>query len=133
MADGRENDHAVELYRERLPDLVEYLKGDQVRRAVESGRPIINITINEAPRPAPVAPPPDPLAKYTPYMILYLGFTIIAGIFAVILVMIVPMIETLLIATAVCSVAVAAAVRSLRITRTEAKVMERGRTRARRR
>jgi len=81
MADHDE----VELYRERLPDLVEYLKGDQIRRAVESGQPIINITINEAPRPAPVPPPPDVLAKYTPYMILYLGFAIIAGIFAVIL------------------------------------------------
>lgn len=132
MADDHANDHEVELYRERLPSLVEYLKGDQIRRAVESGQPIINITINEAPRPAPVIPPPDPLAKYTPYLILYMGFAIIAGVFGIILVMIIPMIETLVISVAVCAVAVAAAVRALRITRTEAKVMERARSRTRR-
>jgi hypothetical protein len=123
MADHDE----VELYRERLPDLVEYLKGDQVRKAVESGQPVINITINEAPRAAPVEAKPGPLAKYTEYMILYLGFAIIAGIFAVIFMIMAPAIMTVMISLAVCAIAVAAAVRSLRMTREEAKAVTRGR------
>lgn len=119
----------VELYRERLPDLVEYLKGDQIKRAVESGQPIINITINEAPRPAPVAPPPDVLAKYTPYMILYVGFAIIAGIFAIIFAMIAQAMAVTMISVAVAAVAVAAAVRSLRMSKIEARDLSRARRR----
>jgi hypothetical protein len=124
MADHDE----VELYRERLPALVEYLKGDQVRRAVESGQPIINITINEAPRPAPVTPPPPgPLAKYTEYMILYVGFAIIAGIFAVIFLLIAQAVMITMISLAVCAVAVAGAVRSLRTSRADVQMAKRRR------
>lgn len=117
----------LEPRRDRLPELIEYLRVDQVRRAVESGQPIINIHYHEAPRPEPVAPPPDVLAKYTPYMILYLGFAIIAGIFAIILAMMIPMITTMLIAVAVCTVAVAAAVRSLRYSRRDVQMADRAR------
>jgi len=117
----------VELYRERLPDLVEYLKGDQVRRAIESGQPIINITINEAPRAAPVEAKPGPLEKYTEYMILYVGFAIIAGIFAVIFLLLAQAIMITMISLSVCAVAVAAAVRSLRMSKEEAKAVARGR------
>lgn len=122
------NEHDdVELYRERLPALIDYLKHDQVRRAVESGQPVINITINEAPRAAPVAPPPDVLAKYTPYMILYVGFAIIAGIFAIIFAMIAQAMAVTMISVAVAAVAIAAAVRSLRMSKEEARTYARAR------
>lgn len=118
----------VELYRERLPALVEYLKGDQVRRAVESGQPIINITINEAARPEP-APPrePDVATKYAPHLVLATWSAIVLAGIAVVFVMIAGALMTMMISTAVCAVAVAAAVRSLRMSKEEARTYARAR------
>jgi Flp pilus assembly protein TadB len=114
----------VELYRERLPDLVEYLKGDQVRKAVESGRQIINITINEAPRPAPpAAPEPNIATKYAGHLVLATWSMIVLAGIAVIFTMIAGALMTMMISTAVCAVAIAAAVRSLRISKEEARAL----------
>lgn len=109
----------VELYRERLPDLVDYLKHDQIKRAVDSGQPIINITINEAPRvPAPV-PAPDVLARYAPYMILATWSAIVFAGVAVVLIIIAQAIMIAMVSLGLCAIAVAAAVRSLRETATD--------------
>lgn len=118
----------VELYRDRLPLLVDYLKGDQVRRAVDSGQPIINITINEAPRPAPVPPPPESIAtRYAGHMILATWSLIVLAGVAVVFTMIAGALMTMMISTAVCALAVAAAIRSLRQTKEEVKERARAR------
>jgi Flp pilus assembly protein TadB len=107
---------------ERLPALVDYLKGDQIKRAVESGRPIINITINEAPRPAPPPPPePDIATKYAGHMILATWSLIVLAGVAVIFVLIAGAFMTMMISVAVCALAGAAAIRSLRMSKTEAR------------
>lgn len=127
MADHDE----VELYRERLPALVDYLKGDQVRRAIESGQPIINITINEAPRTPPPAPPePNIATKYAGHLILATWSALVLAGLAIALIMIAHVLMTMMISIAVCAVAVAAAVRSLRTSRHDVR-MERTRTRKR--
>lgn len=121
----------LEPYEDRrpvLPELIDYLRADRYRRDLESDRPIININYYEAPRPEPAPPPaPGPLAKYTEYMILYLGFAIIAGIFAVIFMIMATAIMTVVISLAVCAIAVAASVRSLRMSKEEARAVARGR------
>lgn len=117
----------VELYRERLPDLVDYLKGDQVRRAVESGKPIIHITVNEAARPAPVEPRQDVLAKYAPYLILATWSMVVATGVVIAFIMMATAIMTILISLAVCTIAVAGGVRSLRMSKEEARAVTRGR------
>jgi hypothetical protein len=128
MDDCRED---VELYRERLPSLVEYLKGDQIRRAVASGQPVINITINEAPRPAPApAREPDVLVKYTPYMILATWSMIVLAGVAVVFILIAGALMTIMISLAVCALAVAAAMRSLRMSKEEARTYARARERS---
>jgi Flp pilus assembly protein TadB len=113
--------------RERLPALIDYLKGDQVRRAVETGQPIINITINEAPRPAPVPTKEDIATKYAGHMILATWSMIVLAGVAVVFVMIAGAMMTMMISTAVCAVAVAAAVRSLRMSKEEARAITRTR------
>jgi hypothetical protein len=118
----------VELYRERLPALVDWLKGDQIKRAVESGQPIINITINEAPRPAPPAPPePNIATKYAGHLVLATWSAIVFAGIAVVFVMIAEAIMIAMISLAVCAIAIAAAVRSLRMSKEEAKAVVRGR------
>jgi hypothetical protein len=118
----------VELYRERLPDLVDYLKGDQVERAMKSGRPIINITINEAARPAPPPPPPENIAtKYAGHMILATWSAIVFAGLAIAFMMMAQAIMVTMVSLAVCALAIAGAMRSLRQTRGEAKAQARGR------
>jgi hypothetical protein len=123
-----DHDHEVELYRDRLPNLVEYLKGDQVRRAVESGQPIINITINEAPRLAPPAPPePDIATKYAGHLVLATWSAIVLAGLAIALIMIAHVLMTMMISLAVCSVAVAASIGYLRSLRKEDARAHKGR------
>lgn len=118
----------VELYRERLPALVDYLKGDQVRRAVESGQPIINITINEAPRSAAPSPPPvDVATKYAPHMILATWSAIVFAGLAIAFMMMAQAIMVTMVSLAVCALAVAGAMRSLRQTRRDAQMDARAR------
>lgn len=118
----------VELYRERLPDLVDYLKGDQIRRAVESGQPIINITINEAPRSAPAAPPPENIAtRYAGHMILATWSAIVFAGLAIAFMMMAQAIMVTMVSLAVCALAIAGAMRSLRQTRRDAQMDARGR------
>lgn len=118
----------VELYRDRLPLLVDYLKGDQVQKAVDSGQPIINITINEAPRPAPVPPPPENIAtRYAGHMILATWSLIVLAGVAVVFLMLAEAIMIAMISLAVCALAVAAAIRSLRMSKEEARAVARGR------
>jgi len=117
----------VELYRDRLPDLVEYLKSDQVRRAVESGKPIINITINEAPRVPQPVPQQDVATKYAGHLVLATWSAIVFAGIAVVFVLIAQAIMIAMISTAVCALAVAAAVRSLRQTKEEARTYARAR------
>jgi len=111
----------VELYRERLPALVDWLKGDQVRRAVESGQPIINITINEAPRVPQEIPQQDVATKYAGHLVLATWSAIVFAGIAVVFVMIAQAIMIAMISTAVCAITIAAAVRSLRMSKEEAR------------
>lgn len=106
---------------QRLPALIDYLKSDQVRRAVESGQPIINITINEAPRPAPAPVKEDVATKYAGHMILATWSAIVLSGVAVVFVMIAGALMTMMISTAVCALAVAAAVGFLRRSKWEAR------------
>src|SRR6266498_1069112 len=111
----------VELYRERLPDLVEYLKGDQVRKAVESGRPIINITINEAPRVPQALPVRNVATEYAGHLVLATWSAIVFAGIAFAFMMLAQAIMATMISLAVCAVAVAAAVRSLRMSKEGAR------------
>jgi len=121
-------DKNVELYRERLPDLVDYLKHDQVRRALESGQPVINITINEAPRSAPAPPPPQDVAtRYAGHLVLATWSAIVFAGIAVVFMMMAQAIMVAMISMAVCAIAVAAAVRSLRMSKEEARAYARTR------
>lgn len=116
------DDH-VELDRERhdrLPALVDYLKGDQVERAIKSGQPIINITINEAPHVPPPVPQQDVATKYAGHLVLATWSMIVLAGIAVIFTMIAGALMTMMISTAVCAVAIAAAVRSLRYSKHDA-------------
>lgn len=123
-----DEDQSVELYRERLPDLVDYLKGDQVRRAIESGQPVINITINEAPRSHPPAPPPENIAtKYAGHLVLATWSALVFAGIAIVFMMLAQAIMVTMICLAVCVVAVAAAVRSLRMSKEEARAYARTR------
>jgi len=106
-------------HEDRLPAIIEYLQADLARRDHEKG--VIHFHYHEAERSLPPPPKPDVLARYTPYMILYLGFAIIAGVFAVIFVMIAQALMIVMISLAVCALAVAAAIRSLRLSKIEAK------------
>ncbi|SRR6266511_1694904 len=124
MDDRREE---VELYRERLPDLVEYLKGDQIRRAVESGQPVINITINEAPRVPQAVPQQDVATKYAGHLVLATWSAIVFAGIAVAFMMLAQAIMVAMISIAVCAVAVAAAMRSLRMSKEEARAYARTR------
>jgi len=105
----------------RLPALIDYLKGDQVRRAVESGQPIINITINEAARPAPAPIKEDIATKYAGHMILATWSVIVLAGVAVVFVMIAGALMTIMISTAVCALAVSAAIGFLRRSKWEAR------------
>lgn len=119
---------------ERLPALIDYLKSDQAVRATETGQPVININIYEAPREAaPVVPPVDVATKYAPHMILATWSLIVLAGVAVVFVMIAGALMTMMISTAVCAVAVAASVRSLRQTKAEAKMNARARRASNRR
>jgi hypothetical protein len=119
---------------ERLPALIDYLKSDQAVRATETGQPVININIYEAPREAaPVAVPVDVATKYAPHMILATWSLIVLAGVAVVFVMIAGALMTMMISTAVCAVAVAASVRSLRQTKAEAKMNARARRASNRR
>lgn len=117
-------DDNVELGRERrdrLPALIDYLKHDQVQRAINSGQPIINITINEAPRSPEVIKEPDIATKYAPHLILATWSLIVLAGVAVVFVMIASALMTIMISLAVCSLAVAAAVRSLTMSKIDAQ------------
>lgn len=114
----------LEPYEDRrpvLPELIDYLRASQHRADLESGRPIINVIYNEAPRPAPVEPRRDPLSQYGPWLILATWTMIVVAGVAVIFVMIAGALMTMMISTAVCALAVAGAIRSLRQTKEEAK------------
>jgi hypothetical protein len=107
----------IERYarRQMSPELIEYLEGEVARRRTADGAepPII---INIMP-PGPPAKPdtrPDVLAKYAPYLVLATWSAIVFGGLAVVLIMIMHAIMIAMLSTAVCAVAVAAAVRSLR-------------------
>jgi uncharacterized membrane protein YgcG len=124
--------HDVELYRERIPDLVEYLKGDQIQRAIDSGQPIINITINEAPRPAPAPPPEQDVAtKYAGHLVLATWSAIVFAGLAFAFMILAQAIMIAMISLAVCALAVAAAIKYLRTSKEEAKAAARGRRRHR--
>lgn len=122
----------IEPYEERppvLPELIDYLRADRYRQDLESGRPIINVIYNEAPRPAPPAPPePNIATKYAGHLILATWSLIVVTGVVITFVMLAGAIMTILISTAVCAVAVAGSVRSLRMSKEEARAM---RTRAR--
>jgi hypothetical protein len=107
----------IERYarRQMSPELIEYLEGEVARRRTADGAEppiIINIT-----PPAPPAKPdtrPDVLAKYAPYLVLATWSAIVLAALVVAFIMLAGAIEVMLITAAVCAVAVAAAVRSLR-------------------
>lgn len=109
-----ERDEEVELYRERLPDLVDWLKGDQVQRAIDSKQPIINITINEAPRVPQEIPKQDIATKYAGHLVLATWSALVFAGIAIVFIMMATAIMTMMISVAVCALAVAASVRSLR-------------------
>jgi hypothetical protein len=120
----------LEPYEDRrpvLPELIDYLRASQHRADLESGRPIINVIYNEAPRPAPVPPRRDPLSEYGPWLILATWTMIALAGVAVIFVMIAGALMTMMISCAVCALAVAAAIRSLRMSKEEARAVARGR------
>lgn len=117
----------IERYRdpgERLPALIDYLKNDQVERAVRSGQPIVNITINEAPRPVAAEPKQDVATKYAGHMILATWSLIVLAGVAVVFVMIAGALMTMMISLAVCVIAIATAVGFLRRSKGESQAME---------
>lgn len=120
----------LERYRdptERLPALIDYLKQDQVARAVESGQPIININIYEAERKPEPLPPENIATKYAGHMILATWSAIVFAGIAVVFMMLAQAIMITMISLAACVVAVAAAARSLRQTKEEARAHARTR------
>lgn len=113
--------------RERLPALIDYLKNDQVQRAINSGQPIINITINEAPRVEPRQEKQDVATKYAGHMVLATWSAIVFAGIAVVFIMLAQAILIAMISLAVCVIAIAAAVRSLRMSKEEARAYARTR------
>lgn len=105
---------------DRLPALIDYLKHDQVERAIKSGQPIINITINEAPRSPETIKEPDVATKYAPHLVLATWSAIVFAGLAVALIMIAHVLMVMMISLAICALAVAAAVRALRYSKHDA-------------
>ncbi len=112
---------------DRLPAIVDYLKGDIVERAIASGQPIVNITINEAPREIPRQEKQDVATKYAGHMVLATWSAIVFAGIAVVFIMLAQAIMVMMISLAVCAIAVAAAVRSLRMSKEEARAYARTR------
>jgi hypothetical protein len=108
---------------DRLPAIIDYLKSDLARRDHEQG--VIHFHYHEAPRPEPVTPAPDVLAKYAPYLILATWSMIVATGVVIAFIMLASAIMTIMISTAVCAVAVAAAARSLRTSKADAQMARR--------
>lgn len=119
--------HELEPYEERrpvLPELIDYLRADQRAADLESGRPIININYYEAPRPAPVEPKQDVATKYAGHLVLATWSAIVFTGIAITFMMIAGALMTIMISTAVCALAVAASIRSLRLSRIEARMVD---------
>jgi hypothetical protein len=113
---------ATEEERERLAEIVEYTRRDLAQRG--SSDPVVHIHYHAAPAPEPMTvPPPTVLEKYTPHMILAVFFLIIFGIFAIVFAMIAQALMIGMISMAVASLAVAAAVRSMRTGKYDAEMM----------
>lgn len=122
--------------RERMNELAEYVQREIVSRGAVGGETKIELHYHAAPvviDTTPVEPNAGDalLAKYTPYFVLLLGGVVILACVGVIAVLLVPalmamvtMIAVVMGGFALCSVAVAASVRSLRQSRTEARTVQ---------
>jgi len=134
--------------RRRLAEIVEYTRGDLVARDAAAlavppvgGGQHVHIHHHYPPAPAPVAVDtrPDPLARAVPFMMLVVGWLVIGFVIAVVLLMLTPSIVAImggvagmLMAVAICfcalavfAVGFAAMTRSLRASRTDARLMDR--------
>jgi hypothetical protein len=108
---------------DRLPAIVEYLKIERARSDRAEG--VIHFHYHEAARPEPPAPPPvDVLTKYTPHLILATWSMIVATGVVIAFIMLASAIMTIMVSTAVGAVAVAASVRSLRMSKIDAQMLK---------
>lgn len=117
-----------EQQEKRLAEITEYTRADLARRDREelaaSGQHV-HIHHHYALPPAPEPPPPmDIASRYAGHFVLLLGGMIILGGIAVVFVMIAQALMIAMICIAVCSIAVAAAVASLRSSGTDRKIMD---------
>lgn len=115
----------IENYARRQvsPELIEYLKGEVAARDASGGALHIHIT-----PPAPPAKPderPDVLAKYAPYLVLATWSALVFGALALALMWLATTIMVICGSLAVLALAVAGAVRSLRLTRHEVRHLRR--------
>lgn len=113
----------------RLAEITEYTRADLVRRDREQLVPgtsqQINIHHHYAPPPAPApVPQMDIASRYAGHFVLLLGGCVILAIVAIVFVMIAQALMIAGISLAVCAVAVAAAVRSLRTGKADVAIME---------
>ena len=126
-----------------MAELAEYVRGEVARRDGEA--PVIQIHYHAAP-----VEPPAPLAEQSrgevvlinaaPYFLLLLGGVVILACVGTVTVLLLPALLTMVVMVAVvmggfavCTVAVAASVRSLRQSRTEAATARDAMKRSRRR
>lgn len=122
--------------RERMAELAEYVQREIVSRGAGGGETKIELHYHAAPvvidtKPVEPNAGQDVLAKYTPYFIVLLGGVVILACVGVIAVLLVPalmamvtMIAVVMGSFALCSVAVAASVRSLRQSKADRDVVQ---------
>jgi hypothetical protein len=122
--------------RQRMTEITEYLNGELAQRD-DGAAPVVHVHYHAAPV-APAAPPAVPTAgqaaldRAVPYFVMLLGGLIIVGGLAAVVVMMIPALLALAVTCAfvmgggaILFTAVAAAVRSLRQSKTEQQVSAR--------
>ncbi len=129
--------------RQRMAEITEYLQGELDRQGQAAG----GVHVHYHASPAPVATSPAgqsrgevALINATPYFIILLGGVVILACVGVVTVLLLPALLTAVVGVAVvmggfavCAVAVAASVRSLRQSKTETQVIANAMKRGRRR
>lgn len=113
----------IQAAKTRLAELVEYTKTDLAQREPDSGQHVHIHHHYPAPETAPVKEM-DIASKYAGHFVLLLGGMIVMAGVTVVFVMIAQALMIAMISTAVCAMAMAGAMKSMRDSATDSKIMK---------
>jgi hypothetical protein len=114
----------IQAAKTRLAELVEYTKTDLAEREPDTGQHVhIHHHYPPATPPAPVGQM-DIASKYAGHFVLLLGGMIVMAGVTVVFVMVAQALMIAMISTAVCAMAMAGAMKSMRDSATDSKIMK---------